>query len=146
MYHECYLKEAYAADNVGSGVDWAACMANMYVPWSSNDDMWHGQSGPGIACDQPVELACGGEIGLDYGGNPSYTDSDGNEVSCGYAPIVEIVADHADWQAPGWYGGVVTYDASMDSALECQDRCFLNADCDYFSCKRARPLERLVAS
>ena len=119
-------------------------MANMYVPWSSNDDMWHGQSGPGIACDQPVELACGGEIGLDYGGNPSYTDSDGNEVSCGFAPIVVIYADHEDWQAPGWYSGAVTYDASMDSALECQDRCFLNADCDYFSCKHTRPLERLV--
>ena len=51
---------------------------------------------------------------MDYGGNPSYTDSNGNEVSCGYAPIVVIYADHADWNAPGWYGGPLVVDASMD--------------------------------
>ena len=27
----------------------------------------------------------------------------GDTVSCGFAPIVEIIADHADWPAPGWY-------------------------------------------
>eukprot|EP01043_Picozoa_sp_COSAG02_P075251 COSAG02_NODE_15433_length_1172_cov_0.697111_1_plen_270_part_10 len=54
-------------------------------------------------------------------------------TSCGYAPIVEIVADHADWPAPGWYSGPMTVDATMDSPLECQARCFQNSNCDYFS-------------
>ena len=71
---------------------------------------------------------------MDYGGNPSYIDSSGNEISCGYAPIVAIYADHADWNAPGWYGGPLVVDASMDSPLECQARCFYNAECEYFSC------------
>eukprot|EP01052_Picozoa_sp_SAG31_P067334 SAG31_NODE_26122_length_448_cov_0.647564_2_plen_74_part_01 len=35
-----------------------------------------------------------------YGGNPSYIADDGSVVECGYAPIVEIIADHADWNAP----------------------------------------------
>ena len=69
----------------------------------------------------------------DYGGNPSYVDYVGNTVSCGFAPIVTIVADHADWQAPGWFGGTVLRDATMDSPYECQAMCFNNMECDYFS-------------
>ena len=133
MYHECYLKEAYTDDNTDANVDAASCMENKYVNWASSDAVWHGQSGPSANCNPPLENACSGLIGMDYGGNPSYTDSNGESVSCGYAPIVEIFADHADWQAPGWYGGAITYDASMDNPMECQARCFLNADCDFFS-------------
>ena len=54
-------------------------------------------------------------------------------TSCGYAPVIEIVADHADWPAPGWFSGTLTIDGTMDSPLECQARCFNNAGCDYFS-------------
>ena len=133
MYHECYLKEAYTAENVGDGVDAAMCMANKYVNWASSDAVWHGQSGPSANCNPPLENACSGQIGMDYGGNPSYTNSTGQSISCGYAPIVVIYADSADWNAPGWFGGTVTIDASMDNPMECQARCFLNADCDFFS-------------
>ena len=100
--------------DVDSGVDAALCMADPYVPWLSDDPQIHMQSGPGIACTPPVSNACLGQLGMDYGGNPSYTDSNGNEVSCGYAPIVAIYADHADWNAPGWYSGPLVVDASMD--------------------------------
>ena len=60
MYHECYMKTEY---------DDAECMVDPYVPWASEDPQWHGQSGPGIACASPTELAvaCGGQIGMDYG-------------------------------------------------------------------------------
>ena len=43
------------------------------------------------------------------------------------------MADHADWTAPGWYGGNVTIDADLGGPLDCQARCFASADCDYFS-------------
>jgi len=124
MYHECYLKSSYADEN---------CMVDPYVPWASEDAYWHGQSGPGIACTPPEANACESRIGMDYGGNPSYVDYIGATVSCGYAPIVTIVADHADWQAPGWFGGTVLRDATMDSPLECQRACFNNMECDFFS-------------
>ena len=126
MYHECYLKTAYTE---------ARCQANPYVPWSSQDTQWHGQSGPGIACATPVEteMACGGQMGMDYGGNPSYTAADGSSVSCGYAPVIELVADNAAWPAPGWFSGTLTTDATMVSPLQCQARCLANAACDYFS-------------
>ena len=124
MYHECYLKTSYED---------AECMVDPYVPWVSDDPVWYGQSGPGANCNAPTENACSGQIGMDYGGNPSYTDASGAEVSCGYAPVVELVADHADWPAPGWYSGPLTIDAGMDSPLECQARCLANADCDFFS-------------
>jgi hypothetical protein len=133
MYHECYLKASYTDDNTDADVDAASCMAAPYVPWASEDAQWHGQSGPGIACGPPVSNACLGQQGMDYGGNPSYTAADGTEVSCGYAPVVAIYADSADWQAPGWYSGPLVVDASMDSPLECQARCFYNAECDFFS-------------
>ena len=133
MYHECYLKEAYTDANTDANVDAASCMADPYVPWSSEDAQWHGESGEGVPCAPPQQNSCGGRIGEDYGGNPSYTDSNGDSVSCGYAPIVVIYADSADWQAPGWYGGELTIDATMWSAFECQDRCFNNADCDFYS-------------
>ena len=70
MYHECYLKTVY---------DDAACMVDPYVPWASEDAEWHGESGVGIACATPVEteMACGGQIGMDYGGNPSYGGPEG---------------------------------------------------------------------
>jgi hypothetical protein len=126
MFHECYLKTAYAD---------AQCMVNPYVPWASEDAQWHGQSGPGISCTVPATNACGGQLGMDYGGNPSYTAADGTDVSCGYAPTVAIVADSADWPAPGWYNGPLVIDAAMDSPFECQARCFMSSDCDYFSCK-----------
>ena len=70
---------------------------------------------------------------MDYGGNPSYIDSSGNEISCGYAPIVAIVADSADWTPPGWFGGTLIIDANMNSPLMCQTMCVDDADCDYFS-------------
>ena len=70
---------------------------------------------------------------MEYGGNPSYTDSNGDSVSCGYAPIVAIYADSADWNAPGWYGGELIIDETMWSSFECQARCFNNADCDFYS-------------
>ena len=57
----------------------------------------------------------------------------GEVVSCGYAPIVAIVADHEDWPAPGWFGGTITRDASLVSPQQCQDLCAATADCDYFS-------------
>ena len=132
--HLADLKTAYTDENTDANVDAASCMADPYVPWLSDDPQWHGQSGPGIACTPPVQNACLGQLGMDYGGNPSYTDSNGDSVSCGYAPIVVIYADHADWNAPGWYGGPLVVDASMDSPLECQARCFYNAECEYFSC------------
>ena len=68
-----------------------------------------------------------------YGGNPSYIADDGSVVECGYAPIVEIIADHADWQAPGWFSGTLTIDETMVSPLDCQARCFANTECEYFS-------------
>ena len=114
MYHECYLKEAYTDENTDANVDAASCMANKYVNWASNDAVWHGQSGPSANCNPPLENACSGQIGMDYGGNPSYTDANGDSVNCGYAPIVVIYADHADWNAPGWYSGPLVVDASMD--------------------------------
>jgi hypothetical protein len=77
----------------------------------------------------PLEHACSSLVGMDYGGNPIGT----NGQECGYAPIVEIVADHADWSAPGWYSGSLTIDAAMVSPMQCQARCLLNADCDFFS-------------
>ena len=69
MYHECYMKYAYTDDNTDAAIDAASCMAAPYVPWASEDAMWHGQSGPGIECASPVETehACGGRIGMDYG-------------------------------------------------------------------------------
>eukprot|EP01050_Picozoa_sp_SAG11_P016374 SAG11_NODE_2229_length_3658_cov_3.278730_1_plen_292_part_00 len=79
------------------------------------------------------EHACGGQIGMDYGGNPSYTAADGTEVECGFAPIVMIIADHAHWPAPGWFSGTLTIDATMNSPIDCQARCFNNADCNCFS-------------
>ena len=70
MFHECYLKASYAD---------AECMVNPYVTWASQDTQWHGQSGPGIACASTteLELACGGQVGMDYGGNPSYGGPEG---------------------------------------------------------------------
>ena len=44
----------------------------------------------------------------------------GDVVSCGYAPIVAIVADHEDWPAPGWFGGTITRDATLVSPQQCQ--------------------------
>ena len=41
-----------------------------------------------------------GRIGEDYGGNPSYTDSNGGSVSCGYAPVVVTYADGAGFLCP----------------------------------------------
>merc|ERR1719424_921068 len=127
MYHECYMKTSY---------DDEQCMVNPYVQWASEDSAWHGQSGPGIACASATELqmACEGQMGMDYGGNPSYIDADTLEViECGFAPIVEIIADSADWSAPGWFSGTLTIDNTMVSPLDCQARCFANADCDFFS-------------
>ena len=57
----------------------------------------------------------------------------GDAVSCGFAPIVAIYADSADWPAPGWYSGELTIDPNMDSPLECQARCEATAACTYFS-------------
>eukprot|EP01050_Picozoa_sp_SAG11_P005908 SAG11_NODE_435_length_9493_cov_21.529806_3_plen_674_part_00 len=127
MYHECYLKSEYED---------ASCMVNPYVPWGSEDSAWHGQSGPGIACASETELvaACESFIGMDYGGNPSYVHPETSEViSCGYAPIVEIIADHADWPAPSWYSGDLTIDPELVTPFECQALCFASEDCDYFS-------------
>ena len=106
-------------------------MVNPYVPWASQDTQWHGQSGPSIACASPTELAvaCGGQVGMDFGGNP--TGADG--TACGFAPVVAIYADHADWQAPGWYGGPVLVDAGMSSPADCQAACLLADGCDFFS-------------
>jgi hypothetical protein len=122
MYHECYLKQEYTDE---------LCMVDPYVTWASEDAQWHGQSGPGIACATPVEteMACGGQIGMDYGGNPIGTDG----VECGYAPVVTIFADHADWPAPGWYSGPLVVDETLVSPLQCQARCFATAECDFFS-------------
>jgi hypothetical protein len=68
-------------------------------------------------------------MGMDYGGNPTGTDG----VECGYASTVAIFSDHADWPAPGWYGGPLFADAAMNSPLACQRRCFASSACDYFS-------------
>ena len=69
MYHECYLKYAYTDDNTPADIDAARCMVDPYVPWASQDPQWHGQSGPGIECASitELELACGGQIGMDFG-------------------------------------------------------------------------------
>ena len=89
-----------------------------------------------MACTPPGQNSCGGMLDMDYGGNPSYFDVATNAtVSCGYAPVVELVADSAAWPAPGWYSGPLTIDDTMDSAFECQARCLANAACDYYSCK-----------
>ena len=63
--------------------------------------------------------------GMDYGGGGS----------CGYAPVVALIADHADWPAPGWYSGVVTRDSAMTSPAQCQVLCQQTDGCDFFSCK-----------
>ena len=63
----------------------------------------------------------------------------GDVVSCGYAPIVAIVADHDDWPAPSWFTGTITRDATLVSPQQCQDLCAATADCDYFSCKLPSP-------
>ena len=60
MYHECYLKQGYTE---------ARCQANPYVPWSSQNAQWHGQSGPGIQCfDTAVTcppITCAGDVSGD---------------------------------------------------------------------------------
>ena len=82
-------------------------------------------------CQVALELepACGGQIGMDYGGNPM--GSDGR--SCGYAPVIAIVADDSNWAPPVWYNGPVITDTTMTSPLECQVRCFAEAECGFFS-------------
>jgi hypothetical protein len=122
MNHECHMKGAYTEER---------CTANPYVPWASEDPLWHGQSGPGIACSTATELepACEGLIGMDYGGNPMGTDG----VECGYAPVAAVIADSEDWAAPSWYKGAVTRDATMTSPFECQVRCYAEPSCDFFS-------------
>jgi Cu/Zn superoxide dismutase len=122
MNHECHMKGAYTEER---------CTANPYVPWGSEDLLWHGQSGPGIACSTATELepACEGLIGMDYGGNPMGTDG----VECGYAPVAAVIADSEDWAAPSWYKGAVTRDATMTSPFECQVRCYAEPSCDFFS-------------
>ena len=68
--------------------------------------------------------------------NPkSITISDGGGGSCGYADVVALIADHADWPAPGWYSGVVTRDSAMTSPAQCQVLCLQTDGCDFFSCK-----------
>eukprot|EP01050_Picozoa_sp_SAG11_P005907 SAG11_NODE_435_length_9493_cov_21.529806_2_plen_952_part_00 len=110
MYHECYMKTSYEDAN---------CMVDPYVPLGSENEEWHGESGPSLECGSPLELerACGAYIGMDYGGNPSYFDSNGEEVSCGYAPIVAIYADHADWPAPSWYSGDLIVDGESSLTM-----------------------------
>ena len=61
--------------------------------------------------------------GMDYGGGGA----------CGYAPVITIIADHADWPAPGWYSGTVERDATMTSPEQCQVACQAEALCDFFS-------------
>ena len=61
--------------------------------------------------------------GMDYGGGGA----------CGYAPVITIIADHADWPAPGWYSGTVERDAAMTSPEQCQVACQAEALCDFFS-------------
>ena len=116
-------------------IDMYACATTLSVGFNGTP------IGPAPPPGQPMdyaagEHACNGQLGMDYGGNPSYFDVAANvTVSCGYANVVELVADHMDWPAPGWYSGVLTIDASMNSPIACQARCLANVDCDYFSCK-----------
>ena len=121
--HECYLKTGYTE---------ARCQANPYIPWASENPQWHGQSGAGIACASATELepACGGQIGMDYGG-AGVIGSDG--APCDYAPVIFTYVDSADWVQPPWDAGVLVVDAEMTSPLECQRRCLTSVDCEFFS-------------
>lgn len=91
----------------------------------------HGQ----VTCTElAIEQAvCGGQVGMDFGGNPTYQAADGTMVSCGYAPTVMIIADDDAWPVPGWFSGTEAIDESMTTPLDCQGRCYANPACTYFS-------------
>ena len=67
------------------------------------------------------------------GGNSSYADPNGTEISCGYAPVLEVIYDH-ERSAPAWFsGGAVDIDSTMVSPLQCQSRCLHRSGCQFFS-------------
>ena len=109
MRHECFMKDAFEDP---------LCNVDPYDVWPGHaTETWHGESGPGISCEAPpaTEMACGGHIGMDFGGDSSYSyvnytaDADAPQVnesvsvSCGFASSVQIVTDYTDYTAPDWF-------------------------------------------
>ncbi len=81
---------------------------------------------------ESAQAVCGGQLGMDFGANP-IIDLHGELVPCGFAPTVLIIADDEAWPAPAWFSGTEVIDEGMTSALDCQARCYENAECEFFS-------------
>ena len=140
MHHECEFKAGY---------DDELCNANPYTPWISEDPQWHGQSGLAVPCASLTELtpACGGQPGMDYGGNPSYSYENftldaghqTNEtvvVECGFAPTIAIITDNAAFAVPSWYDTMTNpllVFPNMTSPIQCQAQCAVTSGCFAFS-------------
>lgn len=88
--HHCYLKAGYYTESGGVN---AACMANPFVPWTSDDPYWISVSAL-ATCPEDVNCLEEGH-GLDFGRNPIGADGE----PCGYAQLVGLVENKGAWQA-----------------------------------------------
>ena len=74
--------------------------------------------------------------GMDYGGRLTLTTGDFTGLVCNFAPILVIYTDDLSWASnhtPGWYGGDVVVDETMDSAYACQRKCADTPGCEGFA-------------
>ena len=112
------------------GGDGSSCAGCDGVPNSGLTVDACGQCGGagGEECDDAAGV-CGGQIGMDYGGNVMGSDG----VDCGYAQVLMFIVNSDEWSAPAWFAGATRIDSSMDSPLQCQRRCFEDPNCDFFS-------------
>jgi hypothetical protein len=65
-------------------------------------------------------------------------DFGGDVDGCGYAPMIKIAVDSANWDPPGWFTGPVNVHPDMSSPEDCQALCqeFVDSDgkaCEFFS-------------
>ena len=65
-------------------------------------------------------------------------DFGGGVDGCGYAPMIGIAVDSANWDPPGWFTGPVNVHPDMGSPEDCQALCqeFVDSDgkaCEFFS-------------
>ena len=68
------------------------------------------------------------------GRNASFIDANGTEVSCGFAPVLEVIFDDSTTRsAPAWYTDPLIIDPNMRSPIECQAWCYDLDGCDFFS-------------